>query len=366
MQIRSLFIFCAVIVCSVFVAITVIVSPLLSHVSVEALAVGLVVSIVFFVLLHVLPMAAALRALRILQQDAEPLISGTLQAQLIESSHPSALVAEVSVVASDIISVKDINLIDKIGWGATGGVYRASYRGTLVAVKRLHAAARPELTSKLRHELRVLSELRHPNIVRYYGIATDSTAILLVMELCGRGSLFAFLHSPVSNLSPISVQIRYSLSLDIARGLEFLHSRGIIHRDVKSLNVLIAQDGVAKLADFDSSRSLAPSALSSLGSGAGTVQWAAPEVLQHDCHSLASDVFSFGIVLWEVWTSREPFEGVPKIRIARDVMSGVRLDIPSEVPSTLSNLIQSCWETDPSMRPDMRRVLRVLEEQVEH
>jgi len=170
------------------------------------------------------------------------------------------------------------------------------------------------------------------------------------------GSLYTLLHSPSCQLT--WAQVIY-LCLGAASGLAHLHRCGVVHRDVKSANLLVQPDLTVKVADFGLSR-INPNTAAMTGS-LGTYQWMAPEVIGNQQYSEKADVYSFGIVLWECTARQIPFATVPGVKAAMDVMNhGLRPEIPSYTPPALATLMQWCWQGNPEERPQMADVAQAL------
>ena len=200
--------------------------------------------------------------------------------------------------ASYEIDPADLTLGDKLGEGAFGAVFKGVWRGGEVAVKKLHCSGSQlteEYLEEFRAEVQTLSALRHPNILLFMGATTRSNtgleSLSIVSEYLSGGSLWDFLHSPAASYSWETAVL---MACDVAKGVNHLHSEGIIHRDLKSANLLIDRGGMLKVADFGLARVKAQT-LTMTGQ-CGTVQWMAPEVLASQRYAEPADVYSFGIV----------------------------------------------------------------------
>ena len=178
-----------------------------------------------------------------------------------------------------------------------------------------------------------------------------------------RGSLFHLLHR-ASGPGPPSPWLALRLLSDCARGMQYLHSRlpAVIHRDLKSQNLLVTGDGGVQVADLGLSRECEdcnPAAMSRVGS----VQWVAPEVLLGHGYSHKCDVWSFGVVCWELMTARIPFDGMSVVLVASKVaLEGMRLPVPAGAPLQLLRLMARCWAEAPAQRPEFSEVLIEIEE----
>jgi serine/threonine protein kinase/class 3 adenylate cyclase len=215
-------------------------------------------------------------------------------------------------------------------------------------------------------ELATLAAIRAPNVVDVYGrIALKDGSFGIVMELLEGGSLFDHLHNPALEIGP---KRAVEFALDAARGVAHLHASHILHRDIKSLNVLVDRRGSGRVADFDLSvrcgeDGMAVTATGTAGATYGSAPWTAAEVWASRgvAHSTRSDVYSLGIVIWECITRREPFEDCTTRRqIMRRVLRGIRPDIPPHCPARVAALIRRCWAGDAARRPSARAVVEEL------
>jgi serine/threonine protein kinase len=277
-----------------------------------------------------------------------------------------------------IIDSSEIALTGIIGEGSYGRVWAARWRNNTVAVKEFVFAQAAlmggslqtrELIEEIVGEAGIMSLLNHPKILQLYGVSLTTQTIWIVSELCTLGSL----RSLLSNRAfPLEFKAKLSLCMDIADGMRYLHSRRppIIHRDLKSQNIFIVDAGagrlVAKIGDWGSARAieLSGGGFQHMTQGIGTTCWLAPEVIENAHASLASDVYAFGIVLWEIFTRNEVYEGLTAAQIiARVVKSGLRPVAPPDCP--LSGLMQQCWAQDPSERPSFKSILKTLSTEYE-
>lgn len=277
-----------------------------------------------------------------------------------------------------IIDSAEITLTGIIGEGSYGRVWAARWRNNTVAVKEFVFAQAAlmggslqtrELIEEIVGEAGIMSLLNHPKILQLYGVSLTTQTIWIVSELCTLGSL----RSLLSNRSfPLDLTVKLSLCMDIADGMRYLHTRRppIIHRDLKSQNIFIVDAGagrlVAKIGDWGSARAieLSGGGFQHMTQGIGTTCWLAPEVIENAHASLASDVYAFGIVLWEIVTRNEVYEGLTAAQIiARVVKSGLRPVAPPDCP--LSDLMQACWAQDPSDRPSFKEILKILTSEYE-
>eukprot|EP01042_Synura_sphagnicola_P036592 gene36592-biopygen10918 len=208
-------------------------------------------------------------------------------------------------------------------------------------------------------EAQIMKELRHPNIVQFLGYCI-SPRPCIVMEYMPRGSLHQLLRN---RQAEILWDVRMRIALDITRGLAYLHAENIVHRDIKSMNVLLTE-GKACLADFGLARvktdTLAVSTRST--QAAGTLRWMAPELFSpRAVYTRKSDMYSLGWVLWELASRRIPFHNATSNElIPMWVKEGEREDIPQDCPARLASVIKDCWHGDPTRRPEAEAVAVLL------
>ncbi|KAI6650719.1 Mitogen-activated protein kinase kinase kinase MLT isoform X2 [Oopsacas minuta] len=255
----------------------------------------------------------------------------------------------------------DFVYIGPIGVGTFGTVVRATWKTKEkeVAIKRL-----PTLNPENR-EIQVLTSLRHKNIIQFFGLVRDNNGYGIVTELAENGSLYDFLRIKNKANETLDYDRVILWALDIARGMEYLHFQApqtVIHRDLKSKNVVINSKFMCKLCDFGSSKFQQNSLREASTSIAGTMAWMAPEVIKESLVIEASDTYSFAIVLWELLTCRVPYDSLENIQVAWLVaMKGERPHLPAEVPQKFKMLIQNCWKEDHKERPNFQFLVKNLD-----
>ncbi|RLN01048.1 dual specificity protein kinase shkD isoform X2 [Panicum miliaceum] len=261
---------------------------------------------------------------------------------------------------------EDLVIGKQIGQGSCGTVYHALWYGSDVAVKVFSKQEySEELIQTFRQEVSLMKKLRHPNILLFMGAVTSPQRLCIVTEFLPRGSLFRLLQRSGTKLD---VRRRIHMALDIARGMNYLHhsSPPIIHRDLKSSNLLVDKNWTVKVADFGLSR-LKRETFLTTKTGKGTPQWMAPEVLRNEPSDEKSDVYSYGVILWELVTQKIPWENLNSMQVIGAVgFMNQRLDIPSDVDPQWTSIILSCWESDPQQRPSFQELLERLRELQRH
>ncbi|CAI5746266.1 unnamed protein product [Peronospora destructor] len=260
---------------------------------------------------------------------------------------------------SQNINFNEITLGRMIGEGAFGKVHEGKWRGKSVAVKLLICQElRSDILNEFQSEVEIMSVLRHPNICRLLGACMEPPHRALVVELLQRGSLWGVLRM---NRKSIDQEMRSRFIYDTAKGMSYLHhfERPILHRDLKSPNLLVDKNFNIKLSDFGLARVKAH--VQTMTGNCGTVQWMAPEVLGNQKYTEKADVFSFGIVIWEIVTGECPYDGMSQIQAALGVLNrNLRPNIPRDCPPFFSRLMKACWNRQPELRPSFPHIVNAF------
>ncbi|KAI6652242.1 epidermal growth factor receptor isoform X1 [Oopsacas minuta] len=280
---------------------------------------------------------------------------------------PKDGVKEFEVKLSDfeqagwLIKKRDLEFHEVLGDGEFGEVRKGIYRGIKVAIKTL----KPETCTKFSiqnflAEASVMTDLKHPNLVRLMGINIDETVkpsrICLITEFMSKGSLIEYLRT--RGRAVITRQNQFSFACDVGKGMAYLENRDLVHRDLAARNVLVAEDNVAKVADFGLAR---PELFKSDSVGKIPIKWTAPEALRRQDFSSKSDVWSYGVFLWELYSfGRVPYPRVPLNDVTKFVEMGNRMDIPDKCPVPIYQLMIDCWQAIPSSRPKFESILQSL------
>ncbi|OMO96432.1 hypothetical protein COLO4_15253 [Corchorus olitorius] len=255
---------------------------------------------------------------------------------------------------------EDLDIGERIGLGSYGEVYHADWNGTEVAVKKfLDQDFSGAALAEFKREVRIMRRLRHPNVVLFMGAVTRPPNLSIITEFLPRGSLYKILHRPHCQ---IDEKRRIKMALDVARGMNCLHTSTptIVHRDLKSPNLLVDKNWTVKVGDFGLSRLKHNTFLSSK-STAGTPEWMAPEVLRNEPSNEKCDVYSFGVILWELATLRLPWSGMNPMQVVGAVgFQNRRLEIPKEVDPLVARIIWECWQTEPNLRPSFAELTVAL------
>ncbi|CAJ1943887.1 unnamed protein product [Sphenostylis stenocarpa] len=270
-----------------------------------------------------------------------------------------------------------------IARGTFGTVHRGVYDTQDVAVKLLDwgeegqrtEAEIASLRAAFTQEVVVWHKLDHPNVTKFIGatmgsselqIQTDngligmpSNVCCVVVEYLAGGNLKSYLIK--NRRRKLAFKIVIQLALDLARGLSYLHSQKIVHRDVKTENMLLDKTRTVKIADFGVARVEASNPNDMTGE-TGTLGYMAPEVLNGNPYNRKCDVYSFGICLWEIYCCDMPYPDLSFSEITSAVVrQNLRPEIPRCCPSSLANVMKKCWDATPDKRPEMDEVVSMLE-----
>ncbi|XP_052638273.1 mitogen-activated protein kinase kinase kinase 9 isoform X1 [Harpia harpyja] len=262
------------------------------------------------------------------------------------------------------IDFSELVLEEIIGIGGFGKVYRAVWIGDEVAVKAARYDPDEDISQTIenvRQEAKLFAMLKHPNIIALRGVCLKEPNLCLIMEFARGGSL-----NRVLSGKRIPPDILVNWAVQIARGMNYLHEEAIvpiIHRDLKSSNILILEkvengdlsNKILKITDFGLAREWHKTTKMS---AAGTYAWMAPEVIRSSMFSKGSDVWSYGVLLWELLTGEVPFRGIDGLAVAYGVaMNKLALPIPSTCPEPFAKLMEDCWNPDPHSRPSFASIL---------
>lgn len=262
-----------------------------------------------------------------------------------------------------MIDYKDIVLGKTIGHSSFGAVNEGKLNGTRVAVKTIQRDGNPNAGTGIgafKKEAELNCQLRHPNIVLFMGISVQPTKVCIVTELMARGNVRDLLVTKTSKGKPLRLDwsLRQQWALDTAQGMAYLHSHDppMIHRDLKTTNLLVDRGMNVKICDFGLSRIRSDKQMSAVG----TVHFSAPEVLRHEKYTEKVDVFSFGAVCWELYTRLPIFKGMAQIEIYKSVIDGIMPPVDDNCEPQFKKLMQECWDTNPSNRPSFREIIERL------
>ncbi|KAG6704713.1 hypothetical protein I3842_07G146200 [Carya illinoinensis] len=238
------------------------------------------------------------------------------------------------------------------------------YKGTFcdqdVAIKVLRAehTNTNNIMKEFTQEVHIMRDIRHNNVIQFIGACLRTPNPCLVMEYMSGGSMHDFLHKQKLVLT---LPHLINVAIGASEGMKFLHQNNIIHRDLKAANLLMDGNGVVKVADFGVARTQAQSG--DMTAETGTYRWMAPELIEHKPYDHKVDVFSFGVLLWELLTGKLPYEHLTPVQAAVGVVQkGLRPTIPSQTYPKLVELLERCWQQDPSLRPEFSEIVEILQQ----
>ncbi|CAN1225413.1 Probable serine/threonine-protein kinase SIS8 [Linum grandiflorum] len=278
---------------------------------------------------------------------------------------------EIDISTLQIIDNEDLEELRELGSGTFGTVYHGKWRGSDVAIKRIkkscftgRSSEQERLTVEFWREADILSKLHHPNVVAFYGVVQDGPGgtMATVTEYMVNGSLR---HVLLSKERHLDRRKRLIIAMDAAFGMEYLHSKNIVHFDLKCDNLLVNLKDplrpICKVGDFGLSKIKRNTLVT--GGVRGTLPWMAPELLNGSSSKVSEkvDVFSFGIVLWEILTGEEPYANMHYGAIIGGIVNNtLRPPVPSFCDSEWKLLMEQCWAPDPLGRPSFTEIARRL------
>merc|ERR1712137_1078969 len=269
---------------------------------------------------------------------------------------------QLSQAASWEINASELQFTTRLGEGTSAQVFKGTYRSQDVAIKVLKEKAEAKVIEEFQKEFDIMSSLRSPHVVFFYG-ATTQPSLCMVLEFCAKGALYDVLNDMKED---ITWPIVFKASIDTIKGLLCLHNwkPQIVHRDMKSLDLLVDENWSVKVSDFGTSRFTSGDGVDTktLSKLRGTYAYCAPEVYFGKDYTPKSDIYSLGIILWEMafrcitGTYGQPFSEFKQIVfdfqiIVQSAKKDVRPTIPSNCPAPYASLINRCWHKDPDQRP---------------
>jgi serine/threonine protein kinase len=266
------------------------------------------------------------------------------------------------------INSDEVEYTKELGSGSSGKVYKALWRGKEVAVKVLSNVNLEAQIEEFKKEFKIMNEVKSPYMIQFYGVSLKPLS--MIMEYCARGSLYHVLNDKTLD---IGWERALGFALDMARGINTLHTwkTPIVHRDLKSLNLLVNSEWRVKVADFGLSRFTTGTNLETFKKLCGTFAYCAPEIFGGFSFTTKSDVYSMGIVLWELITRvmkgyyEQPFSEYKQLHFDFQILvqaaSGLRPTLPKATPQPLVDLFKACTEGKPELRPSAAEVVERLQ-----
>jgi c-src tyrosine kinase len=286
----------------------------------------------------------------------------------VQPPPPPPPVVIVSSQTSSTIDYRELYVGKLIGSGEFAEVYEGTYRKARVAIKVLKE---PTSASLFLHEADIMSALKHPNLVHFLGVAQKPDNIIyIVTEFMVKGSLLHYLTT--RGRSVISQKDLLSFAIDTCEGLTYLEENHIVHRDVAASNVLIADDNTAKVSDFGLAKFVETTGKENGNKDSNEniittekikcrTKWTAPEALESKRYTHKSDMWSYGILLWEIFSyGRCPYPRIPANDVLLNLKQGHRMEPPDGCPLEVGDIMRQTWHADPDRRPSFTQVLERL------
>lgn len=260
------------------------------------------------------------------------------------------------------INFDEIKLQEKIGEGGFGSVYLGTWEGKQVAIKKFHIkdVSRVKSTiNKYIKEINTISSLRHPNIILYMGSTINKNECYMISEYVSRGSLFDYLHLKKQKLNEID---QISICYEMAVAIKYLHSKKILHCDLKSSNIMLDENMRVKIGDFGLSKVYSLLNEKESPNRIGTPHWMAPEIMNKKEYKESADVFSYGMIIWEILSNEIPYYGLTPNQIIGQVADFKKIvEPPSYSNISLKKLVKTCLIYDEAKRPKFDQIIVYLE-----
>uniref|UniRef100_A0A4X2JTI9 Tyrosine-protein kinase receptor n=1 Tax=Vombatus ursinus TaxID=29139 RepID=A0A4X2JTI9_VOMUR len=297
---------------------------------------------------------------------------------LFASSNPEYLSAsDVYVPDEWEVAREKISLLRELGQGSFGMVYEGNAKDivkgeaeTRVAVKTVNESASLRERIEFLNEASVMKGFSCHHVVRLLGVVSKGQPTLVVMELMVHGDLKSYLRSLRPDAEnnpgrpPPTLREIIQMAVEIADGMAYLNAKKFVHRDLAARNCMVAEDFTVKIGDFGMTRDIYETDYYRKGGkGLLPVRWMAPESLKDGVFTTYSDVWSFGVVLWEISSlAEQPYQGLSNEQVLKFVMDGGYLDQPDNCPERVNSLMQMCWQYNPKMRPTFIEIIEMLKD----
>ncbi|XP_071499164.1 tyrosine-protein kinase Fer-like [Diadema antillarum] len=301
-----------------------------------------------------------------LEGDAFPTVGELIRYQL--NSRQPVTKASQAILLKPVCRVRnehdlrheEIELEEKLGAGHFGDVHRGRLKktSTSVAVKTCKETVDAATRRKFLQEANILKQYDHPNIVKLIGVCTDKHPIYIVMELVPGGDLLSFLRNDQNDLT---TKQRVKMGEDAASGMAYLESKQCIHRDLAARNCLVGNKNVIKISDFGMSREDDVYTIREGAMRQIPIKWTAPEAMNYGKYTSMSDVWSFGILLWEIFSNGStPYPGMSNNEAREKVQQGYRMPAPEHTPDEVRMLMENCWKMEDEDRPKFKEAQAML------
>ncbi|XP_050820994.1 tyrosine-protein kinase BTK isoform X1 [Gopherus flavomarginatus] len=252
------------------------------------------------------------------------------------------------------IDPKDLTFLKELGTGQFGVVKHGKWRGQFdVAIKMIREGSMSE--DEFIEEAKVMMNLSHEKLVQLYGVCTKQRPIFIITEYMAKGCLLSYLRETRGQFQPSEL---LEMCKDICEAMEYLESKQFLHRDLAARNCLVNDQGIVKVSDFGLSRYVLDDEYTSSMGSKFPVRWSPPEVLLYSKFSSKSDVWAFGVLMWEVYSlGKMPYERFNNSETTEHVTQGLRLYRPQLASERIYAIMYSCWHEKADERPTFRVLL---------
>jgi len=255
------------------------------------------------------------------------------------------------------IPFSEVIVDQEIGRGSFGTVYKGRWEGVQVAIKVCSTVEQKQLNEFITEAKLMLNLRPHPFVLQILGISVDGPYPAMILEFCDGGSLDKLVYSN----APISYNQVYNIMKGIALGMHHLHKSRIIHRDLATRNILLSKTMDPKIGDFGLSRFLHVSDVQQTQNNAIPIRWMAPESLSNQTYSVASDVWSWGILCSEILNSEQPLNDLDLFTAGTKIaQSGLTPKLPTQCPPWIVELLNWCWKYKPEQRPTFAQISETI------
>ncbi|XP_019849282.1 PREDICTED: probable serine/threonine-protein kinase dyrk2 isoform X2 [Amphimedon queenslandica] len=303
------------------------------------------------------PAYETLEAPPINDQSATPLSKGNKEPDYwAPGDDTSSIYQQMESKGYKQLKRNDIKVINELGSGEFGTVYKGTWFSKPVAIKTLKNSSVEQDKVKFLQEAAIMGQFHHPNIVKLHGMVTVGEPLMIVLELIPHGDMRHYLHTlqpqPGELVASTVPGLLLSFCRQIASGMEYLSKKGFVHRDLAARNILMTDHGMCKIADFGMSRDLHDENYYVSTAKMIPVKWTSPEALKFKRYSSASDVWSYGVVMYEIWSlGHKPFENFSNQEYVKLIDTGYRLPPPPGCPRPVYKIMIQCWHPKTSGRP---------------